>query len=422
MSSSVYAPHQQCRGYRTSWYSNKKKKKDKKKKSKRQETLDNMSEAAGRKTVSFEDRDVEGSRFPLPDKDKEDELRRTMMDMQDLYRQGDFAAALKEGETLLEATKAHFGHDHPATASAYNSIGVFAKMMGDFDTGRQSYEAAKEIYAKTIGTNHENYATTIHNLGLLSNQQVHLDEELDPDQRLVLAKQAGDDLQRAYEIRKVELGKEHPHTVASLSSWGSCLVSNLMRQYKKSESSYVSVLPENEQEWAVAEEYLNEALETAVQNPRGRCLADADVKQSPPSRDDGATIEGNDAANNKIQTLSAASAAQNLAVYYKVRATTTTTAEDNDAKKDDRQRWLDQSLALYKQVLHVRSQLLSTDHPDIAVTKHSLAELLAAIGDEEAANAIRQEILDTYSPEDDDGSPTINYSTGGGPSSSTTAT
>jgi hypothetical protein len=53
---------------------------------------------------------------------------------------------------------------------------------------------------------------------------------------------------------------------------------------------------------------------------------------------------------------------------------------------------------LYNQVQKVRSQLLPPQHPDLYATKYSLAELLGAIGDEEAANQLRQEIIDTYDP------------------------
>ena len=53
---------------------------------------------------------------------------------------------------------------------------------------------------------------------------------------------------------------------------------------------------------------------------------------------------------------------------------------------------------LYREIQSVRSQLLPKTHPDLYATKYSLAELLETIGDEEAANALRQEIIDTYDP------------------------
>ena len=56
--------------------------------------------------------------------------------------------------------------------------------------------------------------------------------------------------------------------------------------------------------------------------------------------------------------------------------------------------------SLYQGALHVRTELLSISHPDTISTKFSLAELLvAAYNDQEGANRLRQEILDTYSVE-----------------------
>ena len=44
----------------------------------------------------------------------------------------------------------------------------------------------------------------------------------------------------------------------------------------------------------------------------------------------------------------------------------------------------------------MRTTLLHDAHPDTVATKHSLAELLAVIGDEEGANKMRREIMDAY--------------------------
>ena len=93
--------------------------------------------------------------------------------------------------------------------------------------------------------------------------------------------------------------------------------------------------------------------------------------------------------SNSIQTLSAASASQNLAVFLKARATTETPY--NTA-------WLAESKKLYEDTLAVRTKLLPKGHPDLYATKFSLAELLENMGDEEAANVVRQEIIDTYDP------------------------
>jgi Tfp pilus assembly protein FimV len=48
--------------------------------------------------------------------------------------------------------------------------------------------------------------------------------------------------------------------------------------------------------------------------------------------------------------------------------------------------------------MNLRTQLLPAGHPDLYTIKFSLAELLETSGDEESANALRQEIVDTYDP------------------------
>jgi hypothetical protein len=64
--------------------------------------------------------------------------------------------------------------------------------------------------------------------------------------------------------------------------------------------------------------------------------------------------------------------------------------------------WLAQAEALYRQVLVVQEVLLPdcANHPDRYVTLHSLAELLDIKGDAEAANALRQEMMDTMYDDD----------------------
>ena len=91
----------------------------------------------------------------------------------------------------------------------------------------------------------------------------------------------------------------------------------------------------------------------------------------------------------KIETLSAAAAAQNLAVFLKSRSMT-----ENPYNKA----LMKEAKSLYNQVEKVRTQLLPKQHPDLYATKYSLAELLEVIGDTEAANQLRQEIIDTYDP------------------------
>jgi tetratricopeptide (TPR) repeat protein len=337
----------------------------------------------------------EASKFPLPDRDKEQALSRIQVEIQERYRAGDYRSALQKSQDFQKESEDHFGRDHPATASAYSNVGLMHKQLGDFDAARSSYRVALKIYQTTVGVDHASYASILHNLGNLNRSQIHFDTSLRATDRLSLVEQAVTYLEQAWKIRLDELGAHHPHTVASRSSWGSTMATRILHHHKAASSSanstsgqnsYISLLSNEvtQDAWEAAEEHLREALKTSIENPRGPSLPKkkknkkAQKTQSPVPE-----------THTTQQTLSAASASQNLAVFLKARATTETPY--NEA-------WLDEAKRLYEETLRVRTQLLPKGHPDLYATKFSLGELLESMGDEEAANAVRQEIIDTYDP------------------------
>ncbi|GKZ01038.1 hypothetical protein MPSEU_001055200 [Mayamaea pseudoterrestris] len=341
---------------------------------------------AGESSEKFE------SKFPFPDKEKEMELSKLQVHVNDLYKHGNYVKALSEAQHLLTETRNHFGDSHPVTAAAYNNVGLFHKQLGQFDKARFAYQAAMKVYQQTVGSDHHSYASALHNLGTLNRSQTHLDATLKATDRLTLMDESARVLEQAYLIRRDELGEQHPHTVASRSSWGATLAAQLLQSYKQVGSGqYVNTSSRSapaQLAWEVCEEHLQQALATAIANPRGPSIAKrskAKGKQQQKNKQSLAT------RGSAIETLSAASAAQNLAVFIKTRATT----ESDDAMKQSR---LEEAHKLYTDCLRVRTQLLPKDHPDVYATMYSMAELLQAKGDEEAANAIRQEILDTYDP------------------------
>lgn len=394
--------------------------------SKKGKHIDNSSSSNDKNTLRIKSRpdgeaEVE-SKFSLPDKDKELELVAVQNEIQDRYKAGNYPSALKLSRELQTKTESHFGLDHPATASAYNNVGLMHKLLGNFDDSRRAYEMARKVYKRVLGSDHASYASTLHNLGNLNRTQIHFDANLRATDRLSLVEQALEYLQRAYRIRVEELGPHHPHTVASRSSWGATLAAQILHYHKMTtkhtsnngETStsqlpyYISVLPADvsTQAWEAAHEHLKEALDTAIANPRGPSLPQKKNKKTRHGSKQQRTKKASTTSTTpnlsslselplSLQTLSAASAAQNLAVFCKARATTTTPYD---------QALLSQAHELYKQTLHVRSQLLPSTHPDLYATQFSLAELLQAMGDEEAANTLRQAIVDTYDPPSNDSS------------------
>lgn len=337
------------------------------------------------------DSNPEESKFALPNKEKEQELSRIQVQVAEQYRAGDYRRALKVAKELQTETEKHFGRDHPATASAYSNVGLLQKQLGNFDEARQSYRVALKIYKRTVGNEHSSYASILHNLGNLNRSQIHFDTSLKATDRLTLIEQAVEYLEQAWKIRVDEMGVDHPHTVASRSSWGSTIATQILHHHKASNSTtgqrpYISLLSTEvtQQGWDAAETHLRDALQTAVEKPRG-----PSVKKKKTKKSKRAKSKDDEEDPNTIQTLSAASASQNLAIFLKTRATTEMPYSDG---------WLAESKRLYEDTLAVRTKLLPEGHPDLYATKFSLAELLETMGDKEAANAVRQEIIDTYDP------------------------
>ena len=381
------------------------------------------------------------SQFDMPDRETETKLSQMQSQVAALYKQGNYKQALEIGQETLLATLDHFGMTHPATASSYVNVGLAYKQLGQFDLALEQYEKALQSYADTVGTDHASYAMVLHNMGMLYQSQIHLDDSagLKQQDRLRYNELALDYLQQADAIRSVELPPEHPHVVATKSALGMTLTSHILHQHKRVSSSsynnaktgsnqndndtattsdlmnnaasYVPTLPQEQQvtekSWTAAEEHLQSAYSTALQNPRGESsLKRTDknhylnlqkkynLKQKQKQKQKKQAEEKDDTPSITIplQTASAASAAQNLAVFYKARSTT---LEKNHSQY---QELLQQAQDLYLAALDVRQALLPRGHPDIYITQYSLAELYEYTQQDELAQALRQTILDTYDP------------------------
>ena len=401
---------------------------------------DNNSSNSQNKTNNnnkSEDDDV--GKFAMPDMDAELKLAKIQTSISQYYQQGDYVKALQLSTELFQQTQKHFGgigsgrpqQDHPAVASALNNIGLMHKHLGDFIESRRHYNAALRIYAKVVGRDHASYAMTLHNLASLNKAQVHFDTSLKATDRLSLVETALEYFEEALAIRRAELGPDHPLTIATQSSLGTTLADQVLHQHRQVEMTkngqsqqqpkkyMASLHPESvtRQGWDAAEYHLRQALQMAIDKPRGKSIGQgknnnkkSNVKKakkktsthaspplvtaaaSPRNEEKSSTSSVDEGVSGSgMHTLSAASAAQNLAIFLKSRAMT------HDPYNMEQ---MEEARLIYQQVLNVRSQLLPNphQHPDVVATKFSLAELLHVLGDEEAANAIRQEILDDYDP------------------------
>lgn len=442
-------------------------------------------------------------------------------------------------------TLEHFGKLHPATASAYNNVGLMNKCLGHYVEAKDAYEESLRIYGEVCGKDHGSYAAALSNLGMLERGRVlEVDDDEENDEsnqmtvdndyntpvsqtkkqklsmldRLQLNEVAIEYFDEAYRIRLAELGSSHPHTISSRSQLGSAMAyavimerrnkltsaagkGGLIEKELRNMKHALSVTNEEEMEkhiplavaraasksmetssrlskrrWDAAQEHLRGALESAVTDPRGESVrpleyitadggnvstgkgiyvkdrslskkdrkraakeakrekrqANANALKSDGNSNEMTAIQG---AAAKVTTLSAATAAQNLAVFLKnysdwLQLTLMDTAPTSNTEQQPKEQYqreqqlieltktVKEARHLYEAALHVRSQLLPSHHPDVVATKFSLAELLdvpkegvvAGLGigveaNSDRANALREEILSAYNVEerDDDG-------------------
>jgi tetratricopeptide (TPR) repeat protein len=322
-------------------------------------------------TFSVRDEDTTSSRqkkkkpLAMPDQEQETKLSELQHAVRIHHSHGNYSEALTTAQSVLELSMEHFGRDHPSTASAFNNVGLMHKLLGNYKEARNNYHDALRVYGDVCGKDHSSYAASLHNIAVLNTSQCHLDESLTQMERLTLNEQALEYAEDAWTIRRAELGPTHPLTLASQTHLGSSLADMVLQQASRSSGSKTKM---TERRWEQAEDHLRQAMNTAISNPRGKAIEDT--------------------SRQKITTLFAAAAAQSLAVFLKAKATVDEHSKDEDG--------LAEAKALYDQILLVRNELLEPLHPDIVATKFSMAELLQALGQEDEANTIRQELMDDY--------------------------
>ncbi|GFH56259.1 hypothetical protein CTEN210_12735 [Chaetoceros tenuissimus] len=362
------------------------------------------------------------------------------------FQHANYTEGLQVSQEILEKSTQLFGQHHPATASAYNNIGLMQKMIGNFDESRENLHNALKIYKEIVGEDHASYAAALNNLGNLDRSQSMVDENLSSLERMQLNDSAIEYFEEALKIRQVELGEEHVYTITSRTNLGGALAaqvlqSEMMRQKKLREAKEKQEGDDNKEEsgstwemskftkekWDAAEQHLRAAYRTAVKNPRGEQVVVAKDPSGPKRRDKNLSKKekqkaaklrkkqgtnttattnmdnnGLGAGDTSTCTLSSAAAGQNLAVFLKSRADLLVASVDTSYAGLDSNDMYAEAKNLYLGALRVRTALKGEYHPDTVSTKFSLAELIDAIGDEAGANVLRQELLDAYQVQEEE--------------------
>jgi tetratricopeptide (TPR) repeat protein len=176
------------------------------------------------------------------------------------FRHASYEDALTVASKLLTMTTEHFGTLHPATASAYNNVGLMNKSLGRYDNAKEAYHESLRIYGEVCGKDHASYAAALSNLGMLERGRAMESEgasssessdDVDESQidssinestnktekkrmsameRMRLNDSAIEYLDESYRIRLAELGPDHPHTVSSRSQLGAAMAASVITE------------------------------------------------------------------------------------------------------------------------------------------------------------------------------------------------
>ena len=118
----------------------------------------------------------------------------------ELYRAGSYEEARDTCKECHELALAHFGADHPVTASATNNLALMYKSLGEQSMAVAMYRTSLDGYRAALGANHRSTATAASNLALAL-RDLGGDEQLDEARSL---------LEDALRARESELGAGHP--------------------------------------------------------------------------------------------------------------------------------------------------------------------------------------------------------------------
>jgi tetratricopeptide (TPR) repeat protein len=260
----------------------------------------------------------------------------------------------------LAVAEAHFGPDHPDTATSLNYLGYLLDAQGDFAGARPYYERALAIFEKVLGPDHPNTAMSLNNVGYLLNAQGDL---------------AGAQpyYERALAIFQKALGPDHPNTATSLNNLGALL---------RGRDDLAGARPYYERALAIREKALGpDHPDTAgsLNNLGALLRAQGDLAGARPYYERALAIREKALGPDHPDT---ANSLNNLGALLRAQGD------------------LAGARPYYERALAIREKAQSPDHPDTALSLNNLGYLLDAQGDPagarpyyERALAIREKAL-----------------------------
>jgi CHAT domain-containing protein/Tfp pilus assembly protein PilF len=265
----------------------------------------------------------------------------------ELYRAGNYPAALVEAQRFEAAVKTRFGTNHANYAAALDNLGLVYEKQGKYAEAEARHKRALAIKEEKLGKNHLLVARTLSNLGLVCTAQGKYEE-------------AEAYHKRALAIFEEKLGKSHPDVAGPSTTW---LWSYAAQgKYAEADAHFKRALAIKEKARGADHPDVARSLNNLgiVYQDQGK-YADAErvYKRSLAIREEKLGRDHPDVA----QTLS------NLGILYR-----------NQGKYAEAE-------AHYKRALAIYEEKLGRDHPDVARTLIGLAILSASSGHGESALA-----------------------------------
>src|SRR5919199_1249655 len=126
-----------------------------------------------------------------------EEAKRLHQQAEELYNQGQYAAAIPLAERALAIREKLLGQEHPDFAESLNNLGELYRLQGNYTQAEPLFQRALAIREKVLGQQHPDFAESLNNLGELYRLQGNYT-------------QAEPLFQRALAIREKVLGQQHP--------------------------------------------------------------------------------------------------------------------------------------------------------------------------------------------------------------------
>ncbi|MDF5721778.1 MAG: CHAT domain-containing protein [Rhizonema sp. PD37] len=312
-----------------------------------------------------------------------------------LYKQGNYNAAIPLAERSVAIREKVLGKEHPDIATSLNNLAELYRKHGNYQKAEPLFQRSLAILEKVLGKEHPDVATSLNNLALLYDAQGNYQK-------------AEFFYQRSLVIYEKILGKEHPDVANSLNNLAYLYF--IQGNYQKAEPLYQRSL-------AIYEKVLGEEdadVATSLNNLATLYFTQGNYQKAEPLYQRSLAIyekalgKEHPYIANILNNLGGLYDTQgnyqkaeplyqrSLAIYEKVLGKEhpdVASILNNLAGLYDAQRNYQKAELLYQRSLAIYEKVLGTEHPNVATSLNNLALLYDAQGNYQKAEPLYQRSL-----------------------------